>query len=136
MSERTSYVVGGHDAPDGAAPYQCSIQESKVHLCGCSIISENWILTAAHCVHKSNAKTLEILVGTNDLTNGGTYYKVDRYATHERYFLIFNDIAVVRIQGKIEFNRHVQLIELFSGEVPDKADVVLTGWGDLKVCTG
>lgn len=129
-----TYIVGGSKAADGVAPFQCSIQESKIHSCGCSVISEKWILTAAHCVYKRNAHALEILVGTNDLTTGGTYYKVERYATHERYFLIFNDIAVIRVQGKIEFTNRVQPIELLSDhEVPDQADVQLTGWGDLKV---
>lgn len=153
--ERALYIVGGRKAPNGAAPFQCSIQESKIHSCGCSIISMQWILTAAHCVFKRNVSALEILVGTNDLTNGGTYYKVsnrlsynddnkntwkiiyiskvDKYVTHERYFLVVNDIAVIRVKGNIEFNTNVQPIALLSDEVPHEADVQLTGWGDLRV---
>lgn len=42
-------IVGGDDATDNFAPYQCSLQLSSGLLCGCSIISSEWILTAAHC---------------------------------------------------------------------------------------
>lgn len=126
-------IVGGEDAPNDAAPYQCSLQESKTHSCGCAILTQKWLLTASHCVFRSNANSLEILVGTNDLKNGGTYYKVERYVTHEEYRRFANDIAVIRVQGKIEFNSRVQAIELSSDEVPDGEEVTLTGWGDLSV---
>lgn len=63
----------------------------------------------------------------------GTYYKVDRYITHERYTLLSNDIALIRVHGKIEFHKRVQPIELEKEEVPDNADLQLTGWGDLHV---
>lgn len=47
-------IMGGEEAEDGYAPYQCSIQfaKNKTHQCGCSIISSNWILTAAQCVRE------------------------------------------------------------------------------------
>lgn len=43
-------IVGGTNAPDGLAPYQCSMQLNGRHFCGCAIISSDWILTAAHCL--------------------------------------------------------------------------------------
>lgn len=42
-------IVGGTVAADGIAPYQCSAQLNGVHECGCSIISQKFVVTAAHC---------------------------------------------------------------------------------------
>lgn len=42
-------IVGGTEAEDGLAPYQCSIQVNGRHMCGCAIISKKWVITAAHC---------------------------------------------------------------------------------------
>lgn len=43
-------VVGGTEAVNGAWPWQVSLQINHFHLCGGSIISPYWIVTAAHCV--------------------------------------------------------------------------------------
>lgn len=44
-------IVGGFDAADGQAPYQCSMYDRDYgHLCGCAIISPQWAFTAAHCL--------------------------------------------------------------------------------------
>ena len=43
------YIVGGRPANDGEVPHQVSLQRSS-HFCGGSIISDQFIVTAAHCV--------------------------------------------------------------------------------------
>lgn len=43
-------IIGGQDAPDSIAPYQCSLQLYGRHDCGCAVIADQYILTAAHCV--------------------------------------------------------------------------------------
>jgi len=130
----SSRIVGGVDAEDGAAPFQCSLQLGKRHFCGCSLISAEWIVTASHCVIGQSVKNLEVFVGSNDLRSGGTYYKVEKYITHEKYNQpsFANDIAVIRVQGSITFNDKVQPIEYSSEEVPDGAVLQLTGWGRLR----
>ncbi|XP_055321368.1 chymotrypsin-1-like [Sitodiplosis mosellana] len=128
-------IVGGVDAEDGAAPFQCSLQVNKRHNCGCAIVSEKWVVTAAHCVAGQSAKNLEIYVGSNDLKNGGTSYKVEKIIAHEQYNkpAYAYDIAVVRVQGSITFSDKVKTIEYSSEEVPDGAVLQLTGWGTLQV---
>lgn len=127
--------MGGKDAPDGFAPYQCSMQVNKRHFCGCSIISNEWILTASHCVAGQSTTNVEILVGTNVVSSGGVYYKPEKFLMHDGYNQpqFANDIALIKLAEKLEFNELVQPIELIDRELENDVELILTGWGRLRV---
>lgn len=80
-------------------------------------------------MHRESTDFIEVLVGTNDLTTGGQYYKVQNFVMHENYNEKWhqNDIAVVKIDDQFEFNDKVQPIAYTSDEIPDESDVQLTG---------
>uniref|UniRef100_A0A3B5KUF6 Peptidase S1 domain-containing protein n=1 Tax=Xiphophorus couchianus TaxID=32473 RepID=A0A3B5KUF6_9TELE len=42
-------IVGGVDASNGAWPWQIDIQKDNAHICGGSLITQDWVLSAAHC---------------------------------------------------------------------------------------
>lgn len=132
---RSTRIVGGEDAPEDLAPFQCSMQMNRRHFCGCAILNSKFLLTASHCVVGQSARSLEILVGTNDLGKGGKYYEVKRYVMHEEYNSppFANDIAVIELKKSIKFDEKTSPIELNDEEVPDGAQVQLTGWGRLRV---
>lgn len=69
-----------------------------------------------------------MLVGTNDLKKGGTYYQSKKIFSHSRhnnpYFA--NDIALISIDGSIQFNDKVKAIDYSSEYVPENTTLQLS----------
>lgn len=60
-------IVGGRDAEINQFPYQISLRLYNQHICGGSIISKNYIITAAHCVSTFSGNSLRKFVHTNKI---------------------------------------------------------------------
>ncbi|KAH8276643.1 hypothetical protein KR044_001091, partial [Drosophila immigrans] len=133
-------VVGGVDATKAQFPHQISLRNKGSHSCGGSILSNNWILTAAHCVsndYKNGtievypASVLSIRAGSNDRFAGGVLIQIVEVIVHEDYGNFLNDLAVLRLETPLIFSDNIKPIALPTENTPDDADIIISGWGRL-----
>ncbi|BFF92781.1 chymotrypsin-2 [Drosophila madeirensis] len=126
-------VIDGSDAELGLAKYQISLQGSfnYDHMCGGAIISDRYILTAAHCVYGYNPDYLRVATGTVRWAEPDARYFVEEYWVHCNYNFpeYSNDIALLKLNDSIVFNEVTQPVALPTEPLANGTELLLTGWG-------
>ncbi|XP_020737482.2 prothrombin [Odocoileus virginianus] len=145
-------IVEGQDAEVGLAPWQVMIfrKSPQELLCGASLISDRWVLTAAHCLlyppwDKNFTKDdLLVRIGKHSRTRYERKVEkismLDKIYIHPRYNWKENldrDIALLKLKRPIEFSDYIHPVCL-----PDKETAAkllqagfkgrVTGWGNRR----
>ncbi|KAI4465915.1 chymotrypsin-related [Holotrichia oblita] len=132
-----SRIIDGQPAIVGQFPWQVAVffqVGTGTFFCGGSILSNNWILTAAHCALGASQFTLYFGGITLDNFESGREQRVTTTAiVHPGYSsaTLNNDIALIRIDNPIQFNDRIQPISMPArGDVTGAGvTVTVSGWG-------
>ncbi|XP_016924071.2 serine protease SP24D [Drosophila suzukii] len=129
-------IVGGTRAKEGQFPHQISLRRRGGHTCGGSIISENYIVTAAHCVKQGSnvapADQLSIQAGSLLLSSGGVVIPVATVTVHPNYKGNGYDVAVLRLKQSLNLGSNIAAIQLATDDPPTDATVDISGWGYIS----
>uniref|UniRef100_A0A671MD12 Serine protease hepsin-like n=1 Tax=Sinocyclocheilus anshuiensis TaxID=1608454 RepID=A0A671MD12_9TELE len=101
-------IVGGVDARQGSWPWQVSLQYDGVHQCGGSIISDRWIISAAHCFperyrHVSRWRVLMGTIYNTPISKNVVIAEVKTVVYHSSY-LPFVDANISTLSEKFLFH--------------------------------
>ncbi|EPY86159.1 transmembrane protease, serine 3 [Camelus ferus] len=101
-------IVGGNASSLAQWPWQASLQFQGYHLCGGSLITPVWIVTAAHCVYDLYLpKSWTIQVGLVSLLDSpAPSHLVEKIVRHSKYKpkRLGNDIALMKLAGPASFS--------------------------------
>ncbi|KAJ0179103.1 hypothetical protein K1T71_004815 [Dendrolimus kikuchii] len=132
----TRRIVAGRNTSIAAVPWQVSLREKTYPICGGSIVTNIWVLTAAHCLLRSKASELSVRVGSSWKTHGGEMYDVKESLVHPCYVskTKINDVGLVRLYTALRFSARVLPIKLVAmdSRLPAGVPAIVSGWGKLR----
>ena len=149
---RETKIAGGVSTSITFFPWQIYYISGNFR-CGGSIISPDWVVTAAHCTKDDLGNpipvaSMSVKVGSNNPGNSanlnntvdGKRYFVSQVIVHEGYNsqTLLNDIALLKIAGPIDFPNAVPIKRVSPFDVAEGAIIPgvmswVTGWGNISV---
>ncbi|XP_056615622.1 granzyme H-like [Triplophysa dalaica] len=124
-------IVNGTEAKPHSRPYMVSVQRNKQHICGGFLVSEQFVMTAAHCFE--NGQSLTVVVGAQDLKHSSDHIAVKFYHIHPGYDSenLQNDIMLLQFNRTTKKTNSVKPISLPNKkrDIKAKSKCSVAGWG-------
>ncbi|XP_020341777.2 tryptase-2 isoform X1 [Oncorhynchus kisutch] len=142
VPQARSSIVGGKDAQKGRWPwivYLLITDDTGIFNCGGSLLTEEWVLTAAHCVDPNDNPIRDnsfIRLGTNSLNEPSVFYRtISRIVSHPQYQRLaqLHNIALVKMSEKVSFSSLVKPMPLPkpSDAFRPRLKCFVAGWGEV-----
>ncbi|XP_025924770.1 transmembrane protease serine 9 isoform X2 [Apteryx rowi] len=133
-------IVGGSEASRGEFPWQVSLRENNEHFCGAAILTEKWLVSAAHCFTEFQDPAMWVAyTGTTSLSStdsGAVKLGIARIISHPSYNAdtADYDVAVLELKKPVAFTKYIQPVCLPDAghHFPIRKKCLISGWGYLK----
>lgn len=142
-TELQPLIFGGKRATENQFPFLVSlrakIEGEFVHVCGASILSDRFLVTAGHCKQpNTQLDDYYISVGAYDKIDPGEKYTLKKFIVHPNHInhpisKMSNDIALLLLEKPIRFNKNTTTIEMNRNFIEPNVKAVVAGWGTSEV---
>ncbi|XP_055384409.1 transmembrane protease serine 9-like [Condylostylus longicornis] len=135
-------IVGGELAAPREFPHMALIgyfnkeTDKKDWMCGGTLISERFVLTAAHCTDSSDGKPKYIRLGELNVDLHHDHddpedFDIAEIIPHPSYnkSSLYNDIALIKLDRDVEINRYKRPACLAKQKESNTKKAIATGWG-------
>nr|XP_015801842.2 chymotrypsin-like protease CTRL-1 [Nothobranchius furzeri] len=129
-------IIGGQDASPGSWPWQVALKWSGFAYCGGSLITNQWVLTAAHCITSYCLNFTSAHLGLNNLSSSNPKEEIrtlEHFICHPEYNknTLENDLCLLKLSSPVNFTSYIQPVCLASvnSTFHDGVTTWVTGFG-------
>ncbi|XP_068624021.1 trypsin-1-like [Battus philenor] len=111
-------IVGGTETKEKEYPWICVLLYNGRFYCGCSLISDFYVLTAAHCTAGFRKDRIKVRFLEHDRSVANETKTIDRKVSaiirHERYNpgTYDNDIALLKVDERLDLSKVVKKLRI------------------------
>uniref|UniRef100_A0A182IJ96 trypsin n=1 Tax=Anopheles atroparvus TaxID=41427 RepID=A0A182IJ96_ANOAO len=133
--QRMSFrIVNGTETTVTAYPYVVSVQKwtpmVKQHICGGTLISASWVLTAAHCTDKVTPQTVMVRANSSFYNSGGKLHRVVQVVKHPNFTYVTGDYDFGLLRLRDRYQRAVVVrLPIGGRRYPPGERCTAMGWG-------
>lgn len=125
-------IIGG-EVSTASYSWMVSLQNDSGHFCGGVLISDRFVVTAAHCLKDFLPSELKMIIGSNDRINGsgGEVARVDWFYIHSDFdnATYLNDIGVIKLAEPVMKQPIKVMSEYDFNEINQNDSLKVMGWG-------
>ncbi|XP_030583713.1 duodenase-1-like [Archocentrus centrarchus] len=125
-----SDIIHGKKSPENEMLFMASVQNTDGHVCGGFLITEDFVVTAAHC---DDSSLRHVVLGTHNLKEYHEKIEIEKKIKYEDYKNVEhgNDIMLLKLSKKVLLGSNIQIIQLPHAEMNLEENEVcqVAGWG-------